>query len=67
MVRTVESILAEWRELERELDGNSDPDSEEDLHARIAQLRDEHARAVADRLDDEDQGPTGFSILDATA
>ena len=67
MVRTVESILAEWRELERELDGNSDPDSEEDLHARIAQLRDEHARAVTDRLDDEDQGPTGFSILDATA
>ena len=67
MDRTVESILGEWRRLERELDTASDPDSQEDLHARIAQLRDEHAQAVADRLDDQDEGPKGFSILDATA
>lgn len=67
MDRTVESILGEWRQLERELDSASDPDSQEDLQARIAQLRDEHARAVADRLDDEDPEPTAFSILDATA
>jgi hypothetical protein len=67
MDRTVESILGEWRQLERDLDAASDPDSQEDLQARIAHLRDEHARAVAERLDDEDDGPSGFSVLDATA
>ncbi len=67
MDRTVESILGEWRQLERELDAASDAESQEDLQARIARLRDEHARAVADRLDDTDDGSTGISVLDATA
>jgi uncharacterized small protein (DUF1192 family) len=67
MDRTVESILGEWRQLERELDAASDAESQEDLQARIARLRDEHARAVADRLDDKDDGSTGISVLDATA
>ena len=67
MDRTVESILGEWRQLERDLDAASDPENQEDLHARIARLRDEHARAVADRLDDQDEGPTGSNVLDATA
>jgi hypothetical protein len=66
MDRTVESILAEWRQLERELERASDADSREDLQARIAQIRDEHGRAVAVRLA-EDDGRTGFSVLDATA
>jgi hypothetical protein len=66
MDRTVESILGEWRQLERELDAASDPDSQEDLHARIARLRDEHARGVANRLADDEEGPTGFGVLDAT-
>ena len=67
MDRTVESILGEWRQLERELNTASDPDSQEDLHARIAKLRDEHAQAVEARLYDEDEGPAGLSVLDATA
>lgn len=67
MDRTLESILGEWRKLEQELDAASDPESQEDLHVRIARLRDEHARAVEDRLDDQAQPPAGFSVLDATA
>ena len=46
--RTIDKILAEWRERERQLDENPNADLEA-LHARIAALRDEHARALERR------------------
>ncbi len=52
--RTVDKILAEWRERERQLDENPNADLEA-LHARIAALRDEHARAVEQRRDEADE------------
>jgi hypothetical protein len=46
--RPVDQILAEWRRLERDLEAASDADVREDLQARIADLREEHAQTVAD-------------------
>jgi hypothetical protein len=46
--RRVESILAEWRQLERELEAATDPDDREELQGRISRLRDEHKQAVDD-------------------
>lgn len=51
MDRTVESILVEWRRTEAELDERDDPE----LAARIDQLRDEHAAALAKRRDAADE------------
>ena len=48
MDRPVDQILAEWRRLERELESATDPESQEVLLARIAEVRDEHARTVDD-------------------
>ena len=46
--RSVESILTEWRAVERSL-ATADEDDREELEARAAALRDEHHRALAAR------------------
>ena len=45
--RAVDEILREWRAAERELEAAPDEDEREDIEARIAALRDEHAAAIA--------------------
>jgi hypothetical protein len=47
--RGVGEILAAWRTAERELETIADDDEREEIEARIASLRDAHARAVAER------------------
>jgi hypothetical protein len=58
--RTPERILAEWRAAEAELDPD---DVDPSLFARITELRDEHAAAVASREDEARelaQPPSGW-------
>jgi hypothetical protein len=50
MDRTVETILAVWRELERELETATDADIREDLQTRIVVARDAHREAVEKRI-----------------
>jgi len=50
--RKVESILAEWRQLEREHDAATDDEMREALEALIAERAEEHGVAV-DKLLDE--------------
>ena len=52
--RTIDKILEEWRERERQLEENPNDDLE-GLHARIAALRDEHARALEQRRAEADE------------
>lgn len=52
--RTLEAILDEWRERERELEAHPNADLEA-LHARIAALRDEHVRALEERKQEADE------------
>ena len=47
--RDVGEILAAWRAAERELETTPNDDEAEEIEARIAALRDAHARAVAAR------------------
>jgi hypothetical protein len=46
--RRVQSILAEWRQVERELEGAIDPDVREQLQGRISRFRDEYKHVVDD-------------------
>jgi inosine-uridine nucleoside N-ribohydrolase len=46
--RTVETILSDWRSLERELETASDNERPA-IQARIDQLREEHRQAMHDR------------------
>jgi hypothetical protein len=60
MAGSVEAILAEWRAAERALEDTEDADEREALEARVSELRDEYAAAVAERTegsDDADQEP----------
>jgi hypothetical protein len=65
--RSIGAILADWRALERELAATTDEVAIEDLQARIAALRAEHAAAQAARSDRLDElrrppdKPTGGS------
>jgi hypothetical protein len=52
--RTVEHILTEWREAEREREGATDDESREAVEARIARLAEEHRRAVEERMPAEE-------------
>jgi hypothetical protein len=57
--RTVEHILTEWREAEREHEGATDPETREAVEARIARLAEEHRRAVDERMPDEEPPELG--------
>lgn len=46
-MKEAESILRQWRELERQLE-TADENSRGDLHARIRELRDRYQRLVDD-------------------
>ena len=52
--RTIDAILEEWRERERQLEAYPNADLEA-LHSRIAALRDEHARALEARQIEADE------------
>jgi hypothetical protein len=52
--RTIEAILDEWRERERQLEAHPVADTE-GLQAQIAALRDEHIRALAARKNEADE------------
>jgi hypothetical protein len=52
--RTIEEILEEWRERERQLEVCPDADLEA-LHSQILALRDEHIRALETRQQEADE------------
>ena len=47
--RPVRDILDEWRAAERALDNAVDDEERAELEARIAELREEHERAIEER------------------
>jgi hypothetical protein len=59
MDRTVERIISEWREAERQYDAATDEETREALEARIAQLADEHRRAMDERLSGDEPPDLG--------
>ena len=54
-MKEAETILAQWRQLERELE-TADQDIREELHARIRELRDRYQARVAEIYDVEAAG-----------
>ena len=63
--RPPERILAEWRQVEARLDPAA-PDA--DLVERIAELRDEHARATRDRAGEAHElGRSPFNLGERSA
>jgi hypothetical protein len=54
-MKEAESILARWREVERELE-TADQDSRDELQARIRELRDRYQALVAEVYDVEAAG-----------
>ena len=56
MGRQIETILAAWRQLERELDASTNEDDREELEARIASLAEEH-RAAVEKMMPADERP----------
>ena len=63
MGRQIETILAAWRQLERELDASTNEDDREELEARIASLAEEH-RAAVEKMMPADERPD-FDALGA--
>ena len=54
-MKEAETILAQWRQLERELE-TADQDIREELHARIRELRDRYQAFVAEVNDVQGAG-----------
>jgi hypothetical protein len=66
MDRTVERILSEWREAERERDTATDDEAREAIEARIAGFADAYRRAVEERTSDNEPRDFG-GVLGAEA
>ena len=62
MDRTVEKILSEWRDAERQHDTATDDETREALEARIAELADEHRRAMEERLPKDEPPELGGAL-----
>jgi hypothetical protein len=67
MDRRVDTIISEWRELERQYEAATDDETREYLEARIAELREEHHQAVEERMTADDEPPELGGALRASA
>jgi hypothetical protein len=67
MDRRVDTIISEWRELERQYEAATDDETREYLEARIAELREEHHQAVEERMPADDEPPELGGALRASA
>ena len=67
MDQRVDTIISEWRELERQHEAATDDETREYLEAKIAELREEHHQAVEERMPADEEPPELGSALGASA